>query len=253
VKYILVRLRRGLTQGLRGYYKNIPDLNNLGLKDIEQIFENIETYHDFNRIDPEINFIFYEDYPVPNVYIDNMVIKWRGLIEIPKSGVYRFFVEADDGAQLLLNKKIVIDALDNMATKKIYSNELFLHEGLLEIEIKYYNTGVFGYIVLGWNRNNGVEEIIPSKYLYALEGSSVIISNVPKDYRVKLIFNGVVYEGYTRGGLILFPLYHENKIHFIGEGKLYVYDSKGDIIYESPLIQDMSPGDVYALRIFENS
>ncbi|MGC9009159.1 MAG: PA14 domain-containing protein [Sulfolobales archaeon] len=248
MKYILVRIRRGLTQGLKGYYGNISDLSN-----IRRVFEDLEMRYKFDRIDPVINFVFYEDYPVPNVHIDGMVVKWRGLVEIPRSGVYRFFVEADDGAQVVLNKKIVIDALENSSAKRVYSEELFLHEGFLEIEINYFNTGVFGYLSLGWNRNYGIEEIVPSKYLYTLEGNSVIISNVPRDYKVKLIFNGIVYEGYTRGGLILFPLNYEKTLQYVGEGKIFIYNVRGDIIYESPLIQDMSPGDIYSLRSLEDT
>lgn len=247
MRFILVRLRRGLTQGLRGFYSNLEPG-----QDLLKAFSDIESKYKFERIDREINFVFYEDYPVPNVYIDKMIIKWTGLIEIPRSDKYRFFIEADDGARVFLNDNLVIDALENSTAKRVYSDDIYLREGFAKIEIHYYNTELFGYVTFGWVRDLSVEEIIPSKYLYALEGRSVIISNVPRGYGVKLVFNGSVYEGFTKSGLIIFPLNHSENSQPIGEGRVYVFD-KNQIVYESPLIPDMSPGDIYSLRYSEDT
>jgi len=68
---------------------------------------------------------------------DNMFgIVFRGYINIDTRGEYSFWILADDGAQMKINDKIIID--QSAYTGKQVQGTVFLEKGLLPFSIQYY-------------------------------------------------------------------------------------------------------------------
>ncbi|MEM0044079.1 MAG: PA14 domain-containing protein [Sulfolobales archaeon] len=228
--------------GLRGFYSVFSEEES-----IDQEIKRIKNRYIYERIDPEINFIFYDKEPVPGIDLERMIVKWEGFLDVRRRGIYRFFLLADDGARLYLDRELIVDAWENRSLDRIYSRDMKLERDVYRIELEYYNTGVFGKIELGWRREGGVDEIIPSRNLFTYSASSIIITNPPKNSRIKLIYNGFVREAFIKGGIALIPVY-DIADGRDGEGRILLFNDREEIIYTSPIIEDMSPGDIYSLE-----
>jgi len=244
---LLTRIRSGRLIGLRGLYANMRCNNEVcNESDAEREIMNIKKNYVYDKIDPELNLVFYDNSLMPKIKLEQMIVKWEGFIEIDKEDSYVFYLIADDGARLYIDKKMIIDAWTGKTLEKIYSDKIFLRKGVYSIEIEYYNIGAFGKIELGWRRGKSIEEVIPSRNLFSFAGGSVIITNLPKGYKVRLIYNGLVREAIIKSGIALIPII--DIIKPFSEGQLIILNNDDEIIYRSPPIDDMSPGDVYVYQ-----
>jgi len=87
--------------------------------------------------------------------------RWRGYIEAPFSGEINFRAEADDGLQLIIDDKIVIDGwqLGGLRTGKFSMEKGKKYPVLLN----YYNDGGQAILRLFWKWNGQGEQLIPIK------------------------------------------------------------------------------------------
>ncbi|MEZ0290531.1 MAG: PA14 domain-containing protein [Sulfolobales archaeon] len=246
MQFLPIRIKSGRVNGLKGYYSNASSETS-----IDSEIRKIKHSYTYERIDPQINFVFYERNPVPGVALDNMIIRWEGFLDVPRKGRYKLFIVADDGARVYLDQELVIDAWRDRPLERVYSRELFLQREIYRIEIEYYNTGVFGKIELGWKREGGLDEIIPSHNLFTYSAHSIIITNPPRNAKIKIVYNGVVREAFIKGGIALIPI-HDLASGRDSEGRIVILDESDKLIYMSPIIEDMSPGDIYSLETVEN-
>lgn len=246
MSYILARVRTGRVNGLRGLYGRSSCGETCTERDIEATVRGLRRSYIYERVDPEINMVFYERRPVPGIEISELVVRWEGFLEVYRPGRYRLYIVADDGARVYLDRELVIDAWSGRTLEKTYSREISLERGPHLIEIEYYNTGDFGKIELGWRREQGFEEVIPSKNLFTFIGGSVIMTNIPRGYKIKLVYNGYVREAVMRSGIALIPVI--DIVRPSSEGQFIIIDERDRIIYKSPLIEDLYPGDVYSLE-----
>ncbi|NOX19362.1 MAG: family 20 glycosylhydrolase, partial [Chlorobi bacterium] len=67
-------------------------------------------------------------------------VKYSGYIEIPEEDVYTFSVVSDDGTQLFIDKRLVVDN-DGQHGPVEKSGQLALKKGLHEIELLYFQVG----------------------------------------------------------------------------------------------------------------
>lgn len=238
MRAVLVKIKSGRHDGLLGLYGRI--CNGCSPEDA------IERSPKHERIDPEVNFIWIDD-PLPGVPLESFVAIWSGYIYIPKSGSYRFFIDADDGARLYIDDRIIIDRWINTELRIAFSDPLELSQGPHRVRLEYYNQGPFGKIRLGWSFREGHLEIISSRYLYTTPSRSIIITGIPKTYRVVVAIDGEIREAVFRGGIAMIPLgSRENS----SEGIIKVFDENGDPVYMSPYIE-IWPGDIYSLEAIE--
>jgi len=104
----------------------------------------------------------------PGTKLDNhFVIRWTGIIKIPKDGKYTFFLESDDGSRLLIDGKTVVDngGLHDMQEQ---SDSAELKAGEHEIRIDYFeneNDGGAG-CVLSWKSKDLPRAVVPASALF---------------------------------------------------------------------------------------
>lgn len=235
MKALLVKIKSGKQQGLLGFYGRICE----GCSPEDSLRSSLS----FERIDPEVNFIWIDD-PAPGIPLEGFVAVWEGYLSAVGVGSCRFFLSADDGARLFLNGELLIDSWRQASPQIVWSDAVDLGAGIHRLRLEYYNEGVFGRIMLGWERD-GVAEILPSERLYTTPSRSVIITGIPRLYRAALIARGVVREAVFRGGVALIPL--DSSADPV-EGLIKIYDEEGSPVYMSPYI-NIWPGDVFSLEI----
>jgi hypothetical protein len=238
MRNILVKVRSGRHDGLQGLYGRICD----GCTPDDVIEKGLT----FERIDPEINFIWIDD-PAPGIPLNSFAAVWEGYLYVTASRSYRFLLDADDGARLYIDGEIVIDRWDNKGTGISISDPLDLLEGPHRIRLEYYNEGPFGKIRLGWSRKGEDYEIISSRHLYSIPSRSIIITGVPKNYKVLIAVDGEIREAVFKSGLAMVPLGpKEGSV----EAVIKILDEDDNPIYISPYIE-IWPGDVYSFESIE--
>ncbi len=96
---------------------------------------------------------------------DHFVVRWKGLLRIPKTAQYTFFLESDDGSRLRINGREVVGngGLHAMEEK---SGELALAPGDHEIEVDLFqNSGGMG-CRLSWEADGLPKELVPEKAFF---------------------------------------------------------------------------------------
>ncbi len=233
-KYVLVRVKKGLAHGLLGKYYEIS----LKKPPEKQFLKrNLRA----TRIDPQINFVWW-DKPAPEVPAEFFAVEWSGYLVVKKAGLYRFYILTDDGAKLWINDKLIIDAWKDQAPTVYHSDVLALSAGYHKIELRFYNKFVFGEIMLGWIRPDGIAEIIPSENYAIPLDNKIVIKGLPDNCKVELWSGGKLLEAIVKGKkaelnakIISKPI----------DGYFKIYDSSGALLLESPVIRDIWGGDVF--------
>jgi len=238
LRSILVKIRSGRCDGLQGQYGRICD----GCSPDEALKGSLS----FERIDPEVNFIWIDD-PAPGIPLSSFVAVWEGYLYAPASREYRFFLDSDDGARLYIDGSMVIDRWSSGGVGIEFSGPITLVEGPHRIRVEYYNEGPFGKIRLGWTRKGEDYEVISSRYLYSTPSRSIILTGVPRGYKVVIALDGEIREAVFRSGLAMIPVgQRESPI----EAVIKILDEGDNPVYISPYIE-VWPGDVYSLEAIE--
>jgi len=74
---------------------------------------------------------------------------WGGRLYAPRSGLYKFYTESDDGSFLYLNDKLVVNNGGDHGIKTV-KGAMFLTEGYYDIKIKYFNSSGSSHIKVFW-------------------------------------------------------------------------------------------------------
>lgn len=238
VKILAIRLEQGLVNGLLGKYYKWSNSSP------PEDFDKLELMA--SRIDPQINFVWWDE-PAPNVPADKFAVEWTGYLIVETAGYYRFFIEVDDGGRLWVNDKLLIDAWKEQPPTVYHSDIVELSIGYHPIKLRFFNNEVFAVVRLGWITPDGKAEIIPPKNLATRMGSKVIVKGLPSGYHVEL------WSGELLGEAIV----DDNKVAVIDVDKLEapidayfkVYNDKGELIGETPIIRNIWGGDVLQLSI----
>jgi len=80
---------------------------------------------------------------------------WSGRLYAPRSGLYKFYTESDDGSFLYLNDKLVVDNGGDHGIKTV-KGSMYLTEGYYDIKIKYFNSSGSGQIKVFWEMPAGL-------------------------------------------------------------------------------------------------
>ncbi|GAB4031394.1 hypothetical protein GCM10028774_08850 [Spirosoma jeollabukense] len=142
----------GTGSGLTGFYTNSTDLST-----------NLVSI----RTDAQIDFIWGNDSPIPNVVnADGFSVRWYGQIEAPVSGNYTFKTNNDDGTRVWVNGQIIIDDWNGHAPTW-QQGSIYLNAGQ-----KYYINVVFvdywggAQAQLFWEYPGQTMQLVPSCRLY---------------------------------------------------------------------------------------
>ncbi|MEZ4770946.1 MAG: PA14 domain-containing protein [Caldilineales bacterium] len=102
------------------------------------------------RNDPAVNFNWGRSGPSPGVLAaDNFAARWTRSLEFV-DGVYRWTVIPDDGARLLVDGQIVLDAWQGPAGQEVTA-ETTLAAGRHSVAVELRNSEGAGGIALSWN------------------------------------------------------------------------------------------------------
>jgi len=80
---------------------------------------------------------------------------WSGRLYAPRSGLYKFYTESDDGSFLYIDNKLVVDNGGDHGIKTV-KGSMYLTEGYYDIKIKYYNSSGSGQIKVFWEMPAGL-------------------------------------------------------------------------------------------------
>lgn len=103
---------------------------------------------------------------------NNISARWEGHVEAPITGTYTFNMRTDDGTRVWFNNQVVVDdwgyypPTDHRFTVSLTAGQKYP----IKIEWKQFGGGYEAKFLWGFN---GVEEIVPSCYLYPLAYTSV--------------------------------------------------------------------------------
>ncbi|HIQ03895.1 MAG TPA: beta-glucosidase [Desulfurococcales archaeon] len=237
MSYIIIRLKQGKIEGLLGKYFIWK-----GEKPPEEITDDIVKY---TRIDGNIDFTWW-DSPAENIPAEYFGVEWTGYLVVPVEGTYRFFILSDDGSKFWLDGQLLIDAWRDQAPTIYHSPLVELSAGYHKLRLLFYNRHPYAVVKLGWIKANGESEIIPPENFATQTGSSISIEGLPENYKVELWSGGKICEAIVRKGIAVMDV---KDLETPIDGYFKVYNDKGDLVYESPVIRDIWGGDVYRIAL----
>lgn len=125
-----------------------------------------------NFVSPTINFSGDSKF---GGFGDNYVVHVTGFLRIPETGEYELGLSSDDGSNLYLDGKQILDH-DGLHGNEEKSVKLKLQAGEYPIRIEYFEAGSDEELHLGWKRPGGEFEIIPSEFLSTPRGEVRVTS-----------------------------------------------------------------------------
>lgn len=130
----------------------------------------------FQQIDPFLNMRIHL-LPLQRPYS----VEWRGKIDAPGSGVYRFATESADISWVYINDKLVVT--NEGANRQMREGSIRLDEGLHDIRVRFFDESGHTFIRIFWTPPGGQRELLPRERLYPPQGayrsSAPIIASSP--------------------------------------------------------------------------
>ncbi|MFA5330363.1 MAG: glycoside hydrolase family 3 C-terminal domain-containing protein [Prolixibacteraceae bacterium] len=122
--------------GLTGSYFSNKTLSGIAMK---------------TQVDQHINFSWGSNAPgVSGIPADNFSVRWTGVIKVPATGNYTFYLRSDDGSRLLIdNVELISQWNDQAATTKSAIIHL-TKDQLYNIRLEYYEAAADAEIKMGY-------------------------------------------------------------------------------------------------------
>jgi len=119
------------------------------------------------RVDPTVDFYWNRNGPGYPIREDDFTAEWRGYLQPPVTGDYTFAVEADDGARVWVDGRLVADQWEEGADD--WSGPTIRLVGGLRVpvRIEYREEKVMASMRLLWSGPGRETEVIPTEYLYS--------------------------------------------------------------------------------------
>lgn len=157
-----------ISQISHGYFRILPEAGDHGLDySLFEVAEESEFLPNFNQLKPVENGrsleISTNNLPLPRQ--DFVAAVFEGVIDIPMSGEYRFYLSSDDGSKLYINGKLVVDndGDHGVLTK---GGTVPLEKGQQTIRVEWFNGGG-GYWLGAFIEGPELpRQIIPPSMLY---------------------------------------------------------------------------------------
>ncbi len=134
------------------------------------------------RTDAQINFDWVRNTPGEPIAVDQFTAGWAGYIKADKTDTYTFSLEADDGAKLFLDNKLLIDRWENtedgtnseaMRSRKadsLAASVKLKKDQYYPIRVEYHEELQNASIALSWQSKTLEKEIVPQANLFTETG-----------------------------------------------------------------------------------
>jgi alpha-L-fucosidase len=96
---------------------------------------------------------------------DHYGYEYRGFVKIPKTGVYTFATESDDGSSLFINNRPVVDN-DGLHGLKEVTGVVALSEGYHEIVVRFFEKSGGDDLKVFWEADDFEQQPIPDSALF---------------------------------------------------------------------------------------
>ncbi len=119
------------------------------------------------RIDPQINFDFSGDEPIP-VGPDNFSIRWTGEVEAVFTETYTFYTNSDDGVRLWIDGQPLINNWTNHGNTEDNGKIDLVAGNTYSVVMEYYEDGGGAVAQLRWESPSTPKDLIPQGALSQL-------------------------------------------------------------------------------------
>ncbi len=220
---IVYKVRSGLHSGLlTRYYTWHGEKPPEDLEALKHIREDVS---------PWINHVWW-DSPAPGVPSEFFAVMWKGFLNIPRTGEYRFYVTSDDGSRLWIDGQLVINAWRDQPPTTYVSEPLHLEAGYHRLKYYFYNRYAFAEAVLGWIPPIGEPGVIPREYFKHVVSDLVKFSGLPEGYVVEVVSEQSVKKCVPKARECSIKIGFEEMPFY---AKLRIVDeSTREVVHESP-------------------
>ncbi|MBC7387667.1 MAG: cellulase family glycosylhydrolase, partial [Opitutaceae bacterium] len=118
------------------------------------------------RIDTTINFNWGTIAPSPVISSEKYSVRWKGKIKPLYSESYKFYLNSDEGVQLLIDNIPVILNWDSQGLKEDTVNLFLSANTLYDIQIDYFNTCCSAIARLEWSSQNQTKQVVPKNNFF---------------------------------------------------------------------------------------
>ena len=126
----------------------------------------------FERIDPNIDFDWVRNSPVPGISEDNFKAVWTGFLKAPATETFNLSAKADDGVRLYIDDQLVLDQWEQqeeaeVKKKKAKKNTFKMKKDVLyPVRVEYHEELLQASIQLYWSSKSMEEQIIASDFFF---------------------------------------------------------------------------------------
>lgn len=121
------------------------------------------------RIDGMLNFDAVEHrgfFDVP--WAEFVAVEWTGVLRVPKSGDYTFYLRSYDGSKLYIDEKLIVNHDGRHTVRETASETVALNAGDHALRVEYFQNGMTRCI-LSWKHGDSGRQVIPSTALWHIE------------------------------------------------------------------------------------
>jgi hypothetical protein len=104
-------------------------------------------------------------------------VRLRGSLIVPQDGVYELYLSADEAARMVLDGVTVIDMPAGTGALRSFSQTVQLRQGLIPLEILYYDGVGDAEIQLAWRPPGGEIQVVPPEALFVQPDAMVGATN----------------------------------------------------------------------------
>ena len=142
----------------------LPDVSNHGL--LGSYYGNREWSGSaaLQQIDPYIGRVIHL-LPLSRPY----TVEWKGKIDAPRSGSYRFATDSADSSWVYLDGRLVVS--NEGANRQMKEASVTLDEGFHDIGIRFLDQSGYTYLKVFWTPPGGERAVLPTERLYPPQGS----------------------------------------------------------------------------------
>src|SRR6185503_656821 len=127
----------------------------------------------FVRVESTINHAFVTGEFHGTKLAENFVVRWTGLLKCEQEGLYNFYVEADDGCRLSIDRELAVDNSHGRAMEQ-RADRLTLTAGTHVLRFEYFQGSGPAGVNLQWKTPKGGRQILPAAFLSHAAGAEKI-------------------------------------------------------------------------------